>query len=104
MTLFKEKNVNTYRHFIDGEWLSGGTDFARDNPSIGEKLGIFPKGGAHEVDAAVSAATNALSNWKALSLSERANFVLECAKWFEDQYGVQGDITALKQLIMDEVG
>ena len=50
---------------IDGEWSGeGGETFATLDPALGEQIGVLPRGGAAEIDAAVAAARRALKVWK----------------------------------------
>jgi len=57
---------------INGEWVSGSATFAVADPATGRELAQVPNLGRPEVDAAIAAASNALSAWRAKPAKERA--------------------------------
>lgn len=62
------------KHFINGEFVASvsGKTFANINPANGEQIGTVHEGGAAEIDAAVSAARQALSgDWGRLPVADR---------------------------------
>jgi len=71
------------RHLIDGDWrqsADGGT-FERVSPSHGHLVTVAAKGGARDVDAAVSAARHAFDKgrWSKTSGKDRATLLLKVA-------------------------
>ena len=60
------------RHWIAGERVESGTSFANLSPIDGAPLGEVARGGASEVDAAVTAAQAAFGSWAALGPEGRA--------------------------------
>ncbi len=62
------------KHFINGEFVASvsGKTFANINPANGEQIGTVHEGGAAEIDAAVSAAKEALTGeWGRLPVADR---------------------------------
>src|SRR5437764_6993064 len=67
-------------NYIGGRWTaaSAPTDVLDvTNPATGEVLARVPLSGAHDLDAAVSAAREALPEWRAVSTSARARKLFE---------------------------
>ena len=69
-----------FRHFIDGAFVEGGHRFDKLNPADGSKIGEVHEGGRAEIDAAVSAAKQALAGpWGKMSVAERAGLLHQVA-------------------------
>jgi acyl-CoA reductase-like NAD-dependent aldehyde dehydrogenase len=84
-------------HFIDGRWAdaqSGKTHEVLD-PCTSEVLATIPLGGAADVDAAVSAAQEALFAWSATHAVERAVLLHRLADAIERNLAVLAEIEAL---------
>ncbi|MDT9598839.1 aldehyde dehydrogenase family protein [Sphingosinicella rhizophila] len=63
-------------HLIDGEWIGADDSFASLNPSdTDEIVAHCPKGGATEVDAAVTAARRAFDGWSSASPEVRSDLL-----------------------------
>lgn len=72
-----------FKNHIDGEWVDAisGAVFENRNPSdVNEVIGLFPRSGKEDVEAAVSSARSALSAWKSLTPLERGNIVFEAGR------------------------
>src|SRR6516162_4483639 len=70
--------TRVYKNFIDGEWVepSTGETFEDRNPAdTREVVGIFPKSGKADVDAAVDAAKHAFARWRLVPAPKRAEIV-----------------------------
>ena len=90
--------------FINGEWINSEKQFCTVNPSTGEEFAEIYCASADTVGQAVEAAKTALSQWKQIPINERAAIVGNASKILIEKYGSEGEMTPLKQLIMDEVG
>lgn len=66
--------------YIDGEWVTGPTAIAVDNPATGRTLGSVPALGAEQTTRAVAAAQRAFSGWRARAAGERAAIL---RRWYE---------------------
>lgn len=73
---------------IDGEWRRPQTARTSNvhNPSTGEVIATVPWSGAEEVDAAVSAAQNALETWGTTPPIERARVMFRYKQRLEDEF------------------
>lgn len=66
--------MNEIKHFINGEYVASasGKTFPNINPATGETIGTVHEGGLVEIDAAVTAANNALrGEWGRLDMATR---------------------------------
>jgi betaine-aldehyde dehydrogenase len=80
-----ETGVETYRNFIDGDWVDpaeGGTE-AVVNPATGETIAHAPLSTAEDVDRAVAAARAAFPGWANATPGERSRALLEIADALE---------------------
>ncbi|HEY8417855.1 MAG TPA: aldehyde dehydrogenase [Limnochordales bacterium] len=59
------------KHFINGEFVDGGSRFPVNYPATGEQIGTAPAGGEEEINAAVAAARKAFATWGRMKPSER---------------------------------
>ena len=68
--------------FIGGEWVAAqsGKTITTANPSNGDILGEVPLAGEADVDRAVAAAREAFPAWAALSLTDRAGYLVKLAE------------------------
>jgi aldehyde dehydrogenase (NAD+) len=73
------------QHYIAGEWReSAGERFEAHNPARSAEItGIYPRGGAAEVDAAVAAAGEAFAAWRRTSRVKRGELLLKLARLIE---------------------
>ena len=72
-----------FKNYIDGEWVPAvsGAVFENRNPSdVNEVIGLFPRSGKEDVEAAVSSARAAFPAWKSLTPLERGNIVFEAGR------------------------
>ncbi len=76
-------------HHINGRRVTGGSDRAGDvfDPSVGEVVCKVRLGGAAEVDAAVSAAQEALPAWQATTPAARARILFRYRALLEEHAG-----------------
>ncbi|MBL0940134.1 MAG: aldehyde dehydrogenase family protein [Gemmatimonadaceae bacterium] len=70
----------TFGHFINGQWVKGGSTFAVHDPSSGAELAQVAQGTSSDVDAAVAAARAALPAWQALDDHARARWLYALAR------------------------
>ncbi|MFX0549753.1 aldehyde dehydrogenase family protein [Hathewaya histolytica] len=75
-----------YKLLINGEWVDGteGKRMISYNPSNGEELAEFIDASHSDVDAAVSAASEAFKTWKNVSVQERSNLLLKIADLIDE--------------------
>src|SRR6266705_2250712 len=72
-----------YRNFIDGEWVeasTGETFENRDPADTRDVIGIFPRSGKADVEAAVDAAKRAFRKWRLVPAPRRAEIVYRAAE------------------------
>src|SRR5215467_9286 len=75
--------TKVYKNFIDGEWVeaSTGDTFENRNPAdTRDVVGIFPKSGKADVEAAVDAAKRAFKKWRLVPAPKRAEIVFRAAQ------------------------
>ena len=74
--------ANTYRNFIDGEWVDSesGEHFENTNPATGELIGSFPRSTASDADRAVAAAHQAYQSWRLYPAPKRAEILFRVAE------------------------
>lgn len=81
-------DVETYNHFIDGEFVASGSDDRAEvkYPYNGEVWATVPQGTADDVDRAVEAAHAAFErdDWSELLASERADLLQDIADVIDD--------------------
>lgn len=73
-------------NFVAGEWAAarGGRTYERHNPwRPSDVVGEFPRSSAEDVDAAVSAASDAFSEWSALPAAKRGAILTRAAAVIE---------------------
>jgi acyl-CoA reductase-like NAD-dependent aldehyde dehydrogenase len=67
-----------FRNYINGKWIETGTNgtFENVNPADhSDIVGVFPKSGAEEVEAAVAAAKEAFRGWSLTPAPKRADII-----------------------------
>ena len=75
--------AKTFLHFINGEFVPshGGRTFEKRSPIDNSLIGAIHEGGKREIDAAVSAAQEALHGpWRRLSIDQRAEMLYRVAE------------------------
>jgi succinylglutamic semialdehyde dehydrogenase len=91
--------MSTGNLYINGKWLKGGgTAFTSDNPSTGTTIWQGNSATAADVDAAVSAARNALREWSWKTSDERLVYL----KKFQSIVEARKD--ALSEVLAQETG
>ncbi len=78
--------------FINGEWVSGRSQFPVHNPSTGEILTHVPEMGADETRDAISGAEAAWPAWRERTAGERAAIL---RRWFDLMHEHSDDLAAL---------
>ncbi|MCS4532871.1 aldehyde dehydrogenase family protein [Neisseria montereyensis] len=75
---------NHTQHWINGEWVNSGSNRETTNPSTGEVIGTYVKGGKEEAELAIKAAQEAFANtdWRT-NRELRHKVLLEMAEAFE---------------------
>src|SRR5258706_4222110 len=76
----------TFRNYIDGEWVSGPTFENRNPANTDELVGLFVKGSASDVHAAATAAAKALPQWSALPAPARGNLLFKVAEILDRKF------------------
>ncbi|MEJ2859179.1 MULTISPECIES: aldehyde dehydrogenase family protein [unclassified Saccharothrix] len=69
--------------YINGQWVAASDTFTTTDPATGEPLAEVAEASAADVDAAVSAAREALPAWQALPATERATLLWRLADLIE---------------------
>ena len=67
--------MQTYRLYIDGEWVDTGTRYEVRNPANGEVIAECAVAGEAELNAAVDAAARAFPDWATRSYEERGELL-----------------------------
>lgn len=87
------------RNLINGEWTEAPGTFESENPSdTREIVGIFPRSGVAEVNAAVAAARGAQVEWRRMSRIRRGEFVDQLAQL------MKRDVDEMTELCARDVG
>jgi aldehyde dehydrogenase (NAD+) len=78
---------DTYEMFVDGRWVAPGSgEYLKTiNPATEEVLAQIPVAGDADVDAAVTAARDAVGEWQALPGSERAKHIFRIARVLQER-------------------
>ena len=78
--------VTENTQLIGGEWVpaASGETFPVINPATGETIMHVPRGDAADIDAAVSAATEAFGAWRDTSPSQRAGLLMGWAQLIDE--------------------
>src|ERR687887_302678 len=94
--------TKTFKNFIGGEWVeaAGGETFESVSPATGDKLGVFPKSSAEDVDRAVAAAKTAFEDWRLVPAPKRGEILFRFARLLEE---AKDDLTDLMTREMGKV-
>jgi aldehyde dehydrogenase (NAD+) len=85
-------NVPTFANYINGEWVSSGKFFENRNPAnTSEIVGLFAKGSAADMEAAVAAAEAALPGWASMPAPARGNILYKTADILEKKFDQLGE-------------
>jgi succinate-semialdehyde dehydrogenase/glutarate-semialdehyde dehydrogenase len=76
----KRPDLFEQRAWIGGQWVSADKTLTVTNPATGGQIGTIPNLGSDEAQAAVTAAVEALLDWRARSGKERAIIL---RRWFD---------------------
>ncbi|MEF8883304.1 MAG: aldehyde dehydrogenase family protein [Halapricum sp.] len=87
-------SVETYRHYIGGEWTEGdgGDRFDSVDPATQETLGRFPRATSGDVQRAVAAAEEAAEGWQSESYIDRAEYLWEVFHELRDRHEELGEV------------
>jgi len=80
--------AKVYKNFIDGEWVepSTGEYFENLNPAdTRDVVGIFPKSGKADVEAAVDAAKRAFERWRLVPAPRRAEILYTASQMLTER-------------------
>jgi aldehyde dehydrogenase (NAD+) len=94
--------TKTFKNFIGGEWVeaASGETFESVSPATGDKLGIFPRSTAEDVDRAVAAAKTAFEDWRLVPAPKRGEILFRFARRLEE---AKDDLTDLMTREMGKV-
>ena len=67
----------TFKNYISGRWVEGltGETFENRNPATGAVLGVYPRSGPADVEAAVRAAREAQRSWRLVPAPKRGEIL-----------------------------
>jgi succinate-semialdehyde dehydrogenase/glutarate-semialdehyde dehydrogenase len=94
-TLLRDRDLFREACFINGQWITGTSTIAVDDPATGETIGTVPKLGRAETRAAIGAAADAFVDWRARTGKERAALL---RRWYELLLANQDDLARLMTL------
>jgi aldehyde dehydrogenase (NAD+) len=87
-------NTQTFRNYINGEWVDGPTYENRNPANTDEVVGLFVKGTEQDVNAAADAAAAALPAWSSLPGPGRGNYLFKVADILERNFdSISADMT-----------
>src|SRR3989304_3776771 len=74
--------VATSKNYVDGTWVPARSAQVMEslNPATGEVLGLVPKSGPEDVEAAVQAAARAYQSWRKVPAPRRAEILFRVAE------------------------
>ncbi|CBL46162.1 Succinate-semialdehyde dehydrogenase [gamma proteobacterium HdN1] len=83
--------------FINGQWCNADSLATANvtNPATGETITTVPRAGQAETERAISAANNALPNWRARTAKERSQLL---KRWYQLMLDHQEDLATLLTL------
>jgi len=81
----------TFRNYINGEWVDGSTFENRNPANTDEVVGLFVKGTAADVDRAADAAQAAFAKWSAMPGPARGAFLFKVADILEKKFDQLGE-------------
>jgi alpha-ketoglutaric semialdehyde dehydrogenase len=76
----------TFRNYIDGEWVSGPTFENRNPANTDEIVGLFVKGSRSGIQSAADAAAKALPQWSALPAPARGNLLFKVGEILDRKF------------------
>jgi alpha-ketoglutaric semialdehyde dehydrogenase len=79
--------ASKYQNYIAGEWVdaAGGETFESVSPANGDRIGVFPKSTAEDVDRAVDAAKSAYEEWRLVPAPKRGEILFRFAQLLTEQ-------------------
>ncbi len=87
-------STETFRNYINGEWISGPTFEDRNPANTDEVVGLFVKGSAADVHAAADAAHAAFPGWSGMPGPARANYLFKVADILDRKFeSIAADMT-----------
>lgn len=92
------------QNYINGNWIDSESVIDSINPNTGELLGVIPNSNLTETQFAVKSARNAFVKWSQTTIDYRIEILKKVVAFLIDEYGEEGQVTPLKQLISNEVG
>jgi len=74
--------VQSYKNYIDGEWVgsSTGETFENINPATGEVIGLFPKSTCADAARAIAAAEQAFAGWRKVPAPKRGEILFRAGE------------------------
>jgi aldehyde dehydrogenase (NAD+) len=88
----------TGKHYVDGEWTAGTGEetFESENPATGESLGEFHRAAPEDVERAVTAAEEAVEEWRGMSYIDRAEVLWDVYHELRDRTDELGEIVTME--------
>src|ERR1700730_12793626 len=84
-------SAQTYKNYINGEWVGSGKTFENRNPAnTDEIVGLFSKGTAQDVADAAAAAAAAFPGWSAMPAPARGNLLYKAADIMDRKFDQLG--------------
>ena len=81
----------TFRNYINGQWVDGATFENRNPANTDEVVGLFVKGTATDVDHAADAAQAAFAKWSTMPGPARGAFLFKVADILEKKFDQLGE-------------
>jgi aldehyde dehydrogenase (NAD+) len=94
--------TKSFQNYIGGEWVgaASGDTFESVNPATGDKIGVFPRSSAEDVDRAVAAAKEAFEEWRLAPAPKRGEILYRFANLLIEE---KDDLTDLMTREMGKV-
>ena len=84
-------SIQTFKNYINGEWVGGDTFENRNPANIDEVVGLFTKGTPADMTAAVEAASEAQTKWAATNGPARGALLYKVADILEKKFDQLGE-------------
>ena len=84
-------SIQTFKNYINGEWVGGDTFENRNPANIDEVVGLFTKGAPADMTAAVEAAGEAQAKWAATNGPARGALLFKVADILEKKFDQLGE-------------
>jgi len=84
-------SIQTFKNYINGEWVGGDTFENRNPANIDEVVGLFTKGAPADMTAAVGAAGEAQAKWAATNGPARGALLFKVADILEKKFDQLGE-------------